>query len=65
MQFYKNKHQNEHFFKIHLVSRFLRILEIFIDILKAYKIFVKIVFSELILFYNHDDLMHAQIILLK
>ena len=65
MRFYEKKHQNEHFFKIHLVSRFLRILEIFIDILKAYKIFFKIVFSEFLLFYNHDDLMHAKIILLK
>jgi len=62
MRFYEKKHQNEHFFKIHLVSRFLRILEIFIDILKAYKIFFKIVFSEFILLSNpnHDDLMHAQ-----
>ena len=35
MRFYEKKHQNEHFFKINLVSRFLRILEKFIDILKA------------------------------
>ena len=35
MRFYEKKHQNEHFFKINLVSRFLRILEKFIDILNS------------------------------
>ncbi len=61
MRFYEKKHQNEHFCKINLVSRFFRILEIFIDILKTYKIFFRILFSEFLLFYNHDDLMHAKI----
>jgi hypothetical protein len=53
------------FFLILLVSQFLRILKIFLDILKADKIFFKIVSSELFLLYNHDVLLKAEIILPK
>ncbi len=64
MRFYVKKDQMK-IFLILLISQFLRILKIFLDILKADKIFFKIVSSELFLLYYHDVLLKTEIILPK